>query len=518
MKKLLDSLFGGFWCLEQLGRPVSTDIDTAANPAAEEEKQPLDLQVDVKEVSACERHVTVTIPRSEIDRYFQKQFDELAPMAEVPGFRTGKAPRRLIESRFKPQVSDQVKGSLIMDSLTQIGDTQDYSAISEPDLDFELVNVPDEGDMTYEFDIEVRPEFDMPDWKGLSLDRPEHEFNDADIEDHISKLAVQFSDLAPVEEAVKAEDFIVCDIVSKHDGKVVSKLTEQSIQVRPILSLSDATIEDFGKLVTGAKAGDSKTTSVDISEYSENEELKGKKVDVEISIHDVKRVEAKTAAEVAEKLGIDSEGELKDLIKESLESQLQYAQRERIRDQISASLTESADWELPPDLLRRQSRRELDRNVMELRSSGFSEDEIVARENGLRKNILERTERLLKEHFILEKIAEAETVEDVPEDYDQEILRLAAQQNDSPRRVRARLERSGQMDALRNMIIERKVIDVITEHAKFKATKYDAHRKETTSAINFFVAGGSSEEIPEAKYDDAGMEQALPNANKKERD
>ena len=229
-------------------------------------------------------------------------------------------------------------------------------------------------------------------------------------------------------------------------------------------------------------------------------------------------MEAKTAAEVAEKLGIDSEGELKDLIKESLESQLQYAQRERIRDQISASLTESADWELPPDLLRRQSRRELDRNVMELRSSGFSEDEIVARENGLRKNILERTERLLKEHFILEKIAEAETVEDVPEDYDQEILRLAAQQNDSPRRVRARLERSGQMDALRNMIIERKVIDVITEHAKFKATKYDAHQKETTSAINFFVAGGSSEEIPEAKYDDAGMEQALPNANKKERD
>lgn len=490
--------------------------ETEANPAVEDEKQPLEINVDVKEVSACERHVTVTIPRSEIDRYFQKQFDDLAPMAEVPGFRAGKAPRKLIENRFKPQVADQVKGSLIMDSLSQIGETQDYSAISEPDLDFELINVPDEGDMTYEFDIEVRPEFDMPDWKGLKLERPEHDFTDDDVNDHISKLGVQFSDLVPVEEAVKNGDFVVCDITSRHDGKVVSELKEQSIQVRDTLSLSDATIEDFGKLVVGAKAEDSKTTTVEISEFSENEQLKGQKVEVEIAIHDVKRVEAQSAGDVAEKLGIESEGELKDLIKESLEGQLQYAQREKIRDQISTSLTESATWELPPDLLRRQSRRELDRNVMELRSSGFSEDEIIARENGLRKNILERTERLLKEHFILERIAEEEKVEEEPGDYDIEIARLAAQQNDSPRRIRARLERSGQMDALRNMIIERKVIELITEHAKFTATDYEAQKKETTSALNFFVAGGG-EEIPEAKYEDGGVDQPLP-SGKKERD
>ena len=368
-----------------------------------EEKQPLNLKVDVKEVSACERHVTVTIPREDIDRYYQKQYDDLAPQAEVPGFRTGRAPRQLIENRFKPQVSDQVKGNLIMDSLAQIGDSQDYSAISEPDLDFELVNVPDEGDMTYEFDIEVRPEFDLPEWKGLKLERPEHEFSDADVEEHIGKLGTQFSDMVPVDEAVKADDFIVCDIVCTHDGKVVSEAKEQTIQVRPTLSLSDSTIEGFDKLVNGAKAEESKSIEVEVSEFSDNEELKGQKVNVEFNILDVKRIESKSIAEVAEKLGIESEDELKNLVKESLEGQLQYTQREKIRDQISLNLTESADWELPPDLLRRQSKRELDRRVMELRSSGFGEDEIIARENNLRKNILERTERFLKEHFILEK-------------------------------------------------------------------------------------------------------------------
>ena len=491
--------------------------DTTMNPETEnleaDQKQPLELKVEVKEVSACERHVTVTIPRTDIDRYFQVQFDELAPQAEVPGFRAGKAPRQLIENRFKPQVADQVKGSLIMDSLTQIGDEQDYSAISEPDFDFELVNIPDEGDMTYEFDVEVRPEFDLPDWKGLKLERPEHEFSGDDIENQIERFGRQFSDVVPVEEPVQNEDLIICDVTCRSGEDVVSQASEQSITVRPTLSLADATIEDFDKLVKGATADDVKKVKVEVSEYSDNEELKGKEVEVEFKILDVKRIEAKSVGEIAEKLGIDSEGELKDLIKDSLQNQLNYAQREKIREQISESLTESANWDLPPDLLRRQSKRELERNVMELRSSGFSEEQIVARENGLRKNILEKTERLLKEHFILEKISEVEKVEDEPGDYDVEIARLAAQQNDSPRRIRARIERSGQMDALRNMIIERKVIEMITEHAEFKAIPFEFDKKETTSAINFFVAG-DFEEIPEAKYEEALQQPPLPTSKR----
>ena len=85
--------------------------------------------------SACERHVTVTIPREDIDRYFDKAFGELMPTAEVPGFRAGRAPRKLVEHRFRKEVADQVKGSLLMDSLAQISEDQKFAAISEPDFD-----------------------------------------------------------------------------------------------------------------------------------------------------------------------------------------------------------------------------------------------------------------------------------------------------------------------------------------------------------------------------------------------
>ena len=476
---------------------------------AEETKEPLNLTVDVKETSACERHVTVTVPRSDIEKYFQDQFDEISPKAEVPGFRAGRAPRNLIEKKFRKQVADQVKGSILMDSLTQVSENQDFSAISEPNLDFELIEVPEEGDLTYEFNIEVRPEFDLPDWKGLKLERPEHEFTETDIDDHIKKLSGQFSDMVPVDEKIKADDHVVCNITTKLGGDKVGFGEEKTFQVKPSLSLADATLDGLDKLLVGAAAGDKKSSKVQVSEFSENEDLRGKEVEIEFEVLDVKRVELKDPAEVAEQLGIESLDELRNLIRQSLEERLQYAQREKIRDQISSQLTESANWELPPDLLRRQSRRELDRANIELRSSGFSEEEILARENSLRKNILEKTETLLKEHFILERIADDETIEETPADYELEISRLAVQQNDSPRRIRARLERTGQMDALRNMIIERKVIDLITESATFKATPYETQQESDSSAVDFFAGGGTSEVIPEAKYE-PGEHKPLP--------
>jgi len=486
-------------------------MNTETTEAPEETKS-LDLKIDVKEKSACERHVTVTIPRGDIEHYFSKQFDTLVPRAEVPGFRIGKAPRSIVEKKFRKQVADQVKGSLLMDSLTQISDEETFSAISEPDLDFQKVEIPEEGDLTYEFNIEVRPEFDLPKWKGLKMERPEKEFTDADVDTEIVNLGRRVSDLVPVEEPVAADDFIVCNISSTFDGEVIASQEEVSIEVKEKLSFSDATIEDFGKLVIGKKAEDKVTTKIEVSEFTDNEELAGKEVEIEIEILDVKRVEASTAEAVSERIGMDVDT-LRETLKGSMEHRLAYAQRQEVRDQISKMLTDSADWELPPELLRRQSRRELERSVLEMQSSGFSEQDIVARENLLRKNILEKTATLLKEHFILERIAEEEKVEETQQDFEAEIASIAAQQNDSPRRVRAKLERNGQMDSLRNMIVESKVIDLITENATFTATEFKEGEDNDQAAIEFFAAG-ESVDIPVAQYA-GGEEPEVPGLNDK---
>ena len=89
------------------------------------------------------------------------------PKAEVPGFRKGHAPRKLVQTRFRKEVAEQVKSELLVDSIAQVNEEEGLSAISEPDLDLDSIELPDEGPMTFEFDLEVRPNFEMPKWKGL---------------------------------------------------------------------------------------------------------------------------------------------------------------------------------------------------------------------------------------------------------------------------------------------------------------------------------------------------------------
>jgi trigger factor len=406
-----------------------------------------------------------------------------------------------VESKFRKEIGDQVKGSLLMDSLSQVSQAAEFAAISEPELDFDSIKLPETGDLTYEFNIEVRPEFDLPNWKGLKLERPTHAFTEDEVEQNVNEFFAKFSPLAPVDDKAKLGDYVVVRIVTSQDGTEVSRIDEETIQLRKKLVCADATIDGFGKLMTGAKQGDKRSSKVKISEFGENEALQGKEVDVEFEVLDVKRVDTGDRSNIIQRLGMKSEDQIRQMVKDSLEQRLEYHRRQHVREQISRTLTEAAKWELPQALLRRQSRRELERAVMEMRSSGFGEDEIQTQENSLRQNVLKRTENLLKEHFILERIAEQEKVEDSPEDYDREISRIALQKNDSPRRVRARLERSGSMDSLRNMIIEQKVIKLIEEHAKFKETPYNSADTSDAFGADVFLAGVPKADIPDAKYD-----------------
>lgn len=121
-----------------------------------------------------------------------------------------------------------------------------------------------------------------------------------------------------------------------------------------------------------------------------------------------------------------------------------------------------------------------------------------AHENELRQNSSVSTARALKEHFILERIAEDEKLDVDADDYDKEIALLAEQSGESPRRVRARLEKGGLMDTLRNQIIERKAVELVLKHAQFKDVPYQPQGLDT-EAIDQAVGGEDEEsEIPTA--------------------
>ncbi len=481
---------------------MTSDTDLEESPDAEQdEKKVLDLKVDVTSPSACQRHVAVTIARSDIDRYLDEAVTEMMPRVNVPGFRIGRAPRKLVERHFRKDVASRIKGTLLLDSISQVTENEDFSAISEPDFDFEAVEVPEEGPMTFEFDIEVRPEFDLPQWKNLKLEKPTRVFTKEDVDQRIAVVLERLGSIEVVEGKAEAGDFVECDVNFSFEGKEVSQLQANRIRLRPTVNFIDGVVEDFDKLMVGAQAGDKKKTHVTLGSEAYQEELRSEKVDAEFGIRQVLRIKTPDLNEKTLRLLGDftSEGEVRDAVKSELERQLAYHSNQRTREQITDLLTESASWELPPEMLKRQAGRELDRALMELKSNGFTDEEIQAHENWLRQDSQAQTAKAMKAHFILERIAEEEGIEATDADYELEIEMIAQQGNESARAVRSRLEKRGMMDALRNQIIERMVLREITEKATFVETDY-APKTSTRVAVDFAIAGRPKAEIPEAKH------------------
>lgn len=485
--------------------------DVEADETEAEEQQPqgeekpaqrLELQVTVDKTSACERHVTVVIPRADIDRYFDAEYSELASKAEVPGFRPGKAPRKLVVSRFKEHVGEQVKGKLLMDSLAQISEEHKFAAISEPDMKLDAVVMPDEGDLTFEFNLEVRPEFDLPEWKGLTIEKPQREIVAADVDAHLNRLLTRYGKLVEHHGPAGDGDVVTLDLTFSHDGRVLSKIEGRAVAVKQKLSFRDAQLENFGELIRGAVKGDHRTATLKIGADVDNEQLKGQEVQAEFHVVKVEKVQLPklTPSFLNEVGGFSDESDLRAAVGEELERQEKYRQQQTIRQQITAQLTAGANWALPPALLRKQTRRELQRVVLELQSAGFNDDVIQAHSNDLHRRSLVYTELALKEHFILERLAEEQKIDAEADDYTREIELIAEQSGLPARRVRARLEKRGELDSLRNQIVERKVIDLITSHALVKEVPY-VPSVDDVSAIDLAVSGVEErEEIPAAQH------------------
>ncbi len=483
-------------------------MSTSAQPdQGASEKPPLQLDVKVESPEACRREIVVTVPEAEVERYFREAYDELVPEATVPGFRSGRAPRKLVEKQFRDRVTEQVKGSLLMDSLSQVTDSDQFSAISEPTFDYESIDSPGDGDFKFQFTIEVRPEFSTPQWKGLELTKPVEEITEEEIDEALGRALARYATLEPTDEPAEAGDQLLITATFRDGDRVLSEMDEERVTLRPQLSFSDGTIEDFGSLMEGVREGESRVGKVKISEGHAEEEYRGKEIDASIDVVEVfKRENPPITAALLEDLGdFESEEELRSFVRQSLERQANYRTQQAVRERVVELLAGAAEFDLPPDMVRRQTERELERKILELRRSGFDEDSIRRYVNVLRQNARTTTESALREHFILEQIAEEEKIDASPEDYDQEIA-LIAQQSDMPeRRVRARLEKNGQMDALRNQIVERKVIEQIIDAANVTETSAPkkVSEEEQQFAVYHNVLGTKdTQAIPEAQYED----------------
>ncbi|RMF92639.1 MAG: trigger factor [Planctomycetota bacterium] len=434
--------------------------DLEAGDAEEETPRQRQLDVQIEKVSDCERHITVTIPADEVERTIKEQLDELQESAAVPGFRPGHVPRKVLETRYRKDkgFQEQVRNRLVLESIDQVLSGDELTPISEPDFDLDAIVLPDDAPLRFEFDIEVRPEFELPDWKNITLKRKTYNIGDDAVDRMIERLLDSRATLEPVDGPAELGDYIEAELTIRDGDTVLNSSENERIRLRQVLTFHDGRIEDFGKALEGVKAGEKRTCEVKLTSEDRT-------VTAEFKVKAVKRLKLPelTPEFVESEFGMKDEEELRKLAADHIRSRAEYAARTELREQLTEALLQGADWELPPSLLRRQAEREVYRRALELQSSGYSAEEVRSYINAMRQRISEEVASSLREHFILERLAEEFGIEVTEQDYQVAILQLAMQQNQPPRRIRAQLEREGQMDILHNQIVEEKVIQKLLE-------------------------------------------------------
>jgi trigger factor len=477
--------------------------------AAPAEPEKLDQQVEINDAGPCKKHIKVTVSRKDIDSLFDKKYTEIVKdySAPIDGFRPGKAPRKIIERRFQREVSEQVKGEVLMASLEQLAG--DVTPISPPNIEPAKIVIPEEGPLVYEFDVEVRPEFDLPNYKGLKLRRPVKTFTDADIAYEEKRLLEPHGQLVPKPEPAKVElgDYVVADVTVRFGGKVLNTLQEVKLRVDKKLALSDGVAEGFSKAMAGAKAGDERSVEIKLSENAANPDFRGVTVNAAFHVKDVKTIRTpELTPDVIGQYGVNTAEQFHELIRSVLERRLEYSQRQAARAQVLEQIGSASQWELPQDLLVRQARQSLARRAMEMRNAGIAENEINNRLRVMQQDVIQSTALALKEHFVLQKIAEVEKIEIEESDIDDEIERIADRTDESPRRVRARLEKEDLIETLATELIERKALDLVLQNAEYEDVPLDADEGELTAV--------SAQAMPGELHDPTAAPPAAPEGEK----
>jgi trigger factor len=447
--------------VEVEGQEGQEQADDSGTPP----KRKIDLNVTITDSGPCKKHIAIEIPQVEVERQFDDTLKDMRKEAQVPGFRPGRAPRGLVQRRFRKEVAGQVKSNLLVACMERLDEDYKLNPITQPNLDLEAIEIPDHGPLTFELDVEVQPEFDVPSYKGMRLKRPVKTINDRDIAAQLEVFLERYAQLVPkLEGGAELGDFVIADLVFHKDGVTLNTAKELQFRLQSELRFQDGRIPDLAGSLVGARPGDVRDAEAQVGTSSPDPALRGQTIRVTIRVQDLKRLRLpELNAEFLESIGFESVDELREALRDVLERRVRFQQRQALRHQLLDSLIAQVPFDLPHDLVARQERKTLRRQVEEMRQHGLSESQIRAREAEVRANAHEQTLKSLKEYFLLSRVAQAEGIEIAEDDIDMEIDAIAARTDESPRRIRARIEKEELAEGLAQQILERKTLDAMLE-------------------------------------------------------
>jgi trigger factor len=421
----------------------------------------------IEEAGAARKRIKLEIPQERIKAKLTEAFGELQRDAVLPGFRRGRAPKRLIEKRFGTNMCDTVKQQLVAEAYQKAIEDNKLDAIGEPDLDIRTIELPESGPLTVALEIEVTPEFALPSIEKITVKRPKLEANEERLNLAVENLRKYFGEWHDSTEPAKETDTITADVkVTGDDDAIIAEQPSVSLQAKPA-NIAGVRFEDLGQKLVGATIGQTLSLEAAAPQEHPEEKLRGKTVKLELTIKGVKHQHLpEVNEEFAKMLGFDDIGALKADLQERLVTQLEQETKGAMAQQIYRYLLSSTNLDLPAKLSQRQMGNVLNRRATELMQKGVPESEILHQIDQLRISSAQQAAVDLRLFFILGKLADQFGIEVSDGEVNARVAAIAAQYGRRPEKLKSQMTASGQLEQLYLQIRDGKVVDKLLETAE----------------------------------------------------
>lgn len=471
-----------------------TDKDTSQNAetgnaaaveTAEEEKEffvePPQFDIDYK--GECAYEVKVTVPPANQSKQAEEMFQELKSEAEVPGFRRGKAPRRLLEKKFAKAVRGEVAGKVVNAAFEKLIKDHELRPIAMPEIEGleDADEHPDDQPLSFTLKFEVAPRVELGKYRGIEVERPVVTVDDDDMKETLDTMRERYAMYETVEKGKAQEgDQVVIDFEGKIDGEAFDGGKASNY---PYILGSQRFFPEFEKVLKGAKTGDELSCNITFPEDYFNQILRGKDAVFSIKVNEIKRKALPALDdEFAKQLGYESADDLKAKVKDQLQAGATERSNQIAQARLLEEVVNASTFEMPKSMLENASREYFEEEVRHLMSHRVPASELREREDELRAKAAKDAEMDIKKMVALAEIGEAEGIEVTDEDFDVEAEMLGQRYGVSKDAVFQFLQQKEERNTVEDRIFRAKTLKHLMSLAKITDKEVPRDELEKGSA------------------------------------
>ncbi|MBA2742848.1 MAG: trigger factor [Chthoniobacterales bacterium] len=426
------------------------------------------MKVEVENQPQSVATIRIELPPNEVQKEWDAIAQNYARYARIPGYRVGKAPKPVIEKKFRKEIQDELTKKLVSKSYHEAIAEKQLRVVSLTNL--EDVEFGDDKSMRFRATVITAPEFELPNYKNIPVALPSAEVSEGEIDAALERLRDQSADFVDVpDRALEMEDFAVLDFDGSLDGVPMSEVVPEASKNLHggkkfwLRVAADNFLPKFGEQLIGMRPGETRSVQVEFPPDFAVPEIAGKKADYAVTLNEIKqKVLPELDDAFAAKLipGKDLQ-ELRHTLEHDLEHEKEHEIERAKESQIVKFLQEHVSFDLPPPLLKNETRRTLNELVHRNRERGIPDEMLKGKEKELIEGAGSLAAHRLKTNFILHRIAEQEKIEITRDEVDERIREQAAQYNVAVEKMRKELEEHDRMDGLAEELLLGKTLDFL---------------------------------------------------------